>query len=158
MCIVVALGPVPLAPASGPAPEDAGAYGMVTRGVRGATTVETNTREAILEATRELLIAMMEANGFGIEDVASAFFTTTADLNAEFPAVAANKLGWTDVALLCGHEMEIPGSLSMCLRILLHVNTEKPARDLTHVYLRGATVLRPDRTHTDDEVTEAKTP
>ena len=130
--------------------------GMRCRGIRGATTVDLNTPEAILEATTELLAEMMRANELVIDDVASAYFTTTRDLNAEFPAVAANKLGWTDVALLCGHEMEIPGSLPMCLRILLHVNTEKAARDLTHVYLRGATVLRPDRTHTNDEVTEAK--
>ena len=132
--------------------------GMRCRGIRGATTVDVNTPEAILEATSELLAEIMRANDLLIDDVASGYFTTTRDLNAEFPAVAANKLGWTDVALLCGHEMEIPGSLPMCLRILLHVNTEKAARDLTHVYLRGATVLRPDRTFTNDEVTEAKSP
>lgn len=132
--------------------------GMRCRGIRGATTVDVNTPEAILEATSELLAEIMRANDLLIDDVASAYFTTTRDLNAEFPAVAANKLGWTDVALLCGHEMEIPGSLPMCLRILLHVNTEKAARDLTQVYLRGATVLRPDRTFTNDGVTEAKSP
>ena len=117
---------------------------MLTRGVRGATTVEANTREAILEATRELLTAMLKANEVHVEDVASAFFTTTSDLNAEFPALAARELGWTDMALLCGHEMNVPGSLPMCLRTLLHVNTDKPARDIRHVYLRGATALRPD--------------
>ena len=73
-----------------------------------------------------------------------AFFTTTVDLNAEFPAVAARDLGWTNVALMCGHEMNKPGGLPMCLRILLHVNTDKPARDIKHIYLRGARVLRPD--------------
>ena len=117
---------------------------MLTRGVRGATTVETNTRDAILAATRELLAAMLKANELEVQDVASAFFTTTQDLNAEFPALAARDLGWTDVALLCGHEMTVPGSLPMCLRILLHVNTERPAQDIRHVYLRGARVLRPD--------------
>ena len=117
---------------------------MATRGVRGATTVEANTREAILEAARELLTAMLEANEFDVEDVASAFFTTTSDLNAEFPALAARELGWTDVALLCGHEMNVPGALPMCLRILVHINTDKPAHDIRHVYLHGATVLRPD--------------
>jgi len=117
---------------------------MLTRGVRGATTVETNTRDAILAATRELLAAMLKANEFEVQDVASAFFTTTQDLNAEFPALAARDLGWTDVALLCGHEMTVPGSLPMCLRILLHVNTQKPASDIHHVYLRGARALRPD--------------
>jgi len=117
---------------------------MLTRGVRGAPTVETNTRDAILAATRELLAAMLKANELEVQDVASAFFTTTQDLNAEFPALAARDLGWTDVALLCGHEMTVPGSLPMCLRILLHVNTRKPASDIHHVYLRGARALRPD--------------
>ena len=117
---------------------------MLTRGVRGATTVEANTAEAILDATKELLAAMLKANDLDVEYVASAFFTATPDLNAEFPALAARELGWTDVALLCGHEMNKPGSLPMCLRVLLHVNTEKPAREIKHVYLRGARVLRPD--------------
>jgi chorismate mutase len=117
---------------------------MLTRGVRGATTVQANTREAILDATTELLAAMVDANGFCVEDVASAFFTSSPDLNAEFPALAARKMGWTDVALLCGHEMHVPGSLNQCLRILLHVNTEKKASEIVHVYLHGARVLRPD--------------
>jgi chorismate mutase len=130
---------------------------MRCRGIRGATTVEANDPEAILHATTELLTEMVRANDLQVVDVASAYFTTTRDLNAEFPAVAANKLGWTDVALLCGHEMDVPGSLAMCLRILLHVNTEKAAKDLKHIYLRGATVLRPDRNYQRDE-TEANTP
>lgn len=117
---------------------------MLVRGVRGATTVEANSVEAILEATRELLAAMLKANETDVEYVASAFFTTTVDLNAEFPAVAARDLGLTNVALMCGHEMNKPGGLPMCLRILLHVNTDKPARDIKHIYLRGARVLRPD--------------
>lgn len=117
---------------------------MLTRGVRGATTVEANTPEAILEATKELLAAMLKVNEIDVEYVASAIFTATPDLNAEFPALAAREMGWTGVALLCGHEMNKPGSLPMCLRILLHVNTEKPAREIKHVYLRGARVLRPD--------------
>lgn len=117
---------------------------MLCRGIRGATTVEANSREAILEATAELLAAMVKANGIKPEDVASAFFTTTPDLSAEFPALAARGLGWNDVPLLCGHEMAVPGSLPMCLRILLHVNTEKRADQIVHVYLRGARALRPD--------------
>ncbi len=117
---------------------------MLTRGVRGATTVTSNTREAILEATRELLQAMVDENGISLEDVASAFFTSSPDLNAEFPALAARDMGWTHVALLCGHEMTVPGSLNLCLRILLHVNTEKKASDIVHVYLHGARVLRPE--------------
>lgn len=117
---------------------------MITRGVRGATTVEVNSPEAILQATEELLTAMMKANELDEESVASAFFTVTQDLNAEFPALAARQMGWNDVALLCGHEMNKPGALPMCLRILLHVNTEKARSEIRHVYLRGARVLRPD--------------
>jgi chorismate mutase len=116
---------------------------MRLRGIRGATTVDANTREAILQATTELLSALIEANGIESEDVASAFFTTTSDLTAEFPAVAARyKFGWSDVALMCGHEMNVPGSLPMCLRILLHVNTDRPQSEVKFVYLRGAKALR----------------
>ena len=117
---------------------------MLVRGIRGATTVEANSVEAILEATRELLAAMLKANEVDVEYVASAFFTTTVDLNAEFPALAARDIVGTNVALMCGHEMNKPGGLPMCLRILLHVNTDKPARDIKHIYLRGARLLRPD--------------
>jgi chorismate mutase len=123
---------------------------MQCRGIRGATTVEVNSREAILDATRELLAALVERNGVRKEDVASAYFTTTPDLNAEFPAVTArNDFGWTNVALMCGHEMAVPGSLPMCLRILLHVNTERTQDEICHIYLRGAAVLRPDLAPSD---------
>jgi chorismate mutase len=114
------------------------------RGIRGATTVERDTAEDILEATRELLEEILRRNDFALEDVASAFFTTTVDLAAEFPAVAARQLGWGEVAMLCGHEMNRPGALPRCLRVLLHVNTARTAAEMEHVYLRGATVLRPD--------------
>ncbi len=115
------------------------------RGIRGATTVERNTREAILDATTELLQLLIDANDIDPDDVASAIFTTTPDLNAEFPAVAARQyFGWTHVALSCGHEMAVPGSLPMCLRILLHVNTDRRQDEVVHVYARGARVLRPD--------------
>jgi chorismate mutase len=117
---------------------------MLCRGIRGATTVPANSRQAILEATKELLTAMVEANGLRTEDIASAIFTTTPDLTAEFPAVAARELGWTHVALLCSHEMSVPGSLPMCLRVLLHVNTDKGQDEIVHVYLRGARALRPE--------------
>jgi chorismate mutase len=118
---------------------------MPIRGIRGATTVETNTREAILEAAGELLGEIIRANDIQVDDVASAYFSTTTDLNAEFPAVVARRdFGWTNIALMCGHEMDVPGSLRMCLRIMLHVNTETPQGQVKHVYLRGATVLRPD--------------
>jgi chorismate mutase len=118
---------------------------MPCRGIRGATTVETNSREAIVAAAHELLEELIARNDVQKEDVASAYFTTTSDLDAEFPAVAArNGFGWTNVALMCGHEMDVPGSLRMCLRILLHVNTERTQDEINHVYLRGATALRPD--------------
>ncbi len=119
--------------------------GMRCRGIRGAITVDTNTREAILQAAAELLSQMVAANDVRPEEVASIFFTTTRDLNADFPALAARQMGWNDVALLCAHEMDVPGSLAMCLRILLQVNTEKQADEIVHVYLRGARVLRPDK-------------
>lgn len=118
---------------------------MPTRGIRGATTVEANTRDSILEAAGELLGEIIRANDIQAEDVASAYFTTTTDLNAEFPAVVARRdFGWTNIALMCGHEIDVPGSLRMCLRIMLHVNTETPQSKVCHVYLRGATALRPD--------------
>ncbi len=115
------------------------------RGVRGATTAEANTREAILAATRELLGLMIEANAIQPEDVASAIFTTTIDLNANYPALAARALGWHEVALMCMHEMNVPHGLKMCVRILLHWNTEVSAQDVKHVYIKGAVNLRPDR-------------
>jgi chorismate mutase len=137
----------------------AAGMGMRCRGIRGATTVEANEGEEILEATTELLTEILRANGLQVGDVASAFFTTTRDLNAEFPAVAArDRLGWNHVALLCAHEMDVPGSMQRCLRILLHVNTEREAHELQHVYLRGARKLRPDLNHGGDQRSEAKPP
>jgi chorismate mutase len=118
---------------------------ILCRGVRGATTVEHNTREAILSATRELLTRMVEANGIQPDDVASAIFTTTPDLSAEYPALAARQLGWHNVALLCTHEMAVPHGLKHCIRVLLHWNTEKLASEVQHVYIRSAVNLRPDR-------------
>ena len=115
------------------------------RGIRGATTVENNSRAEILEATEELLGEMIRRNEIDGDEVASAWFTTTPDLNAEFPAVAARlSFDWTHAALMCGHEMQVPGSLPSCLRILLHVNTPLRQDEVEHVYLRGAQVLRSD--------------
>jgi chorismate mutase len=114
------------------------------RGVRGATTVDENTREELLKATRQLLALMIRQNGIEPADVASAVFTTTSDLNAEFPALAARQLGWLDVPLLCTHEVSVPGSLGRCVRILIHWNTSKSQRQIVHVYIRGAAALRPD--------------
>jgi chorismate mutase len=118
---------------------------MQCRGVRGATTVPEDSREEILKATRELLALMIRLNGIEAQDVASAIFSTTTDVNAEFPALAARQLGWYDVALLCTHELDVPGSLRRCIRILLHWNTEKAAEEMIHVYVRDAVALRPDR-------------
>jgi chorismate mutase len=114
------------------------------RGIRGATTVDANTKDAVLEATAELLSEIVAANGLEAADVASAFFSATPDLTAEFPALAARHLGWSHVALMCFHEMYVPGSLPMCIRILMHVNTAKAQDEMRFVYLRGARALRPD--------------
>lgn len=117
----------------------------VCRGVRGATTVENDTQSEVLAATRALLAAIIEANGIAEEDVASVFFTTTADIVSEYPALAARQLGWTDAALLCGHEMAVPRGLKKCIRVLIHWNTGKSIKEIEHVYLNGARSLRPDR-------------
>jgi chorismate mutase len=118
---------------------------MFCRGVRGATTADDNTREAILKATRELLALMIRQNGIQAEDVAAAIFTTSHDLDAEFPALAGRQLGWLDVALLCGNELDVPGSMRHCIRVLVMWNTEKKASEIVHVYIKDAAHLRPDR-------------
>jgi chorismate mutase len=114
------------------------------RGVRGATTVERNTREEILRSARQLLALMIRRNHIEADDVASAIFSVTADLNAEFPALAARQLGWLDVPLLCTNEIPVPDSLPMCVRILVNWNTDKPQKDITHIYIKEAIQLRPD--------------
>ncbi len=118
---------------------------MQCRGVRGAITVESNTAEDMLEATTELLQGLIAANDIQPEQVVSAIFTTTPDLNAAFPARAARDLGWTEAALLCMHEMAVPGALPKVIRVLLHINTERGADQLVHLYLKEAQQLRPDR-------------
>ena len=117
---------------------------MWCRGIRGATTVENNDRDEILDATTDLLTQMIEANDIKPENVAYAMFTVTSGLNAEFPALAARSLGWTNVALLCGHEIDVPGSLKECIRILVLLNTERSVDEIVHVYIKGAVSLRPD--------------
>lgn len=114
------------------------------RGVRGATTVESNSRDAILQATRQLLALMIRRNEIDSRDVGSALFTITNDLNAEFPALAARQFGWLEVPLLCGYEVGVPGSLGKCIRILLNWNTPKKQNEIQHVYIRDAVNLRPD--------------
>lgn len=104
--------------------------------------VPENTSEAIVAACKELLQSMVEANGVKIEDVVCILFTATPDLDAAFPAMAARELGWSQVPLLCGREMDVPGSLHRCLRVLMLFNTDKKNEQIVHVYLGGAEVLR----------------
>jgi len=107
---------------------------MYCRGVRGATTVDANNREEILTGTRQLLALMIRQNDIHAEDVCS----------AEFPALAARQLGWLDVPLLCTNEVDVPGSLQKCIRVLAHWNTDKPQSEIRHVYIKDAVKLRPD--------------
>ncbi len=118
---------------------------MPCRGVRGATTVESDSRDEILIETRNLLALMIRLNGIEPEDVASAIFSATRDLHSEFPALAARQLGWLEVPLLCTHEMEVAGALPFCIRILINWNTDKKQSDITHIYIKEARRLRPDQ-------------
>lgn len=119
---------------------------MCCRGLRGAITVPANNKESIVAATKKLLKEMVQANGIEIGEIAAIFFTTTSDLNAEFPAAATRELKWPQhIALLCGHEMTVPHSLPNCLRILMLVNTEKTAAEIAHVYLGEAKKLKEDK-------------
>ena len=121
------------------------------RGLRGATTADSNARDAILEATRELLEALVEANDVSVDDIAAVTFSTTKDLNAEFPAVAARvDLGWTEVAMMCNHEMDVPGGQARCIRVMMLVNTEKRPKELKRVYLRDAESLRARSGHANE--------
>jgi chorismate mutase len=114
------------------------------RGVRGAITVERDDAVLLLDATERLLRAIVDENGIRSADVASALFTLTPDLVSQFPAAAARRMGWTLVPLLNFTEIAVPGGLPRCIRVLLHVNTEKRQDEIVHVYLDGARVLRPD--------------
>lgn len=118
---------------------------MTVRGIRGATTASHDTPQAILDATRELLETLVQANDLDPGAIASIIFTVTPDLTSEYPARAARELGWQHVALLGATEMNVPGGLPRCIRVLLHVNTDKPPGTLKHIYLREATTLRSDR-------------
>jgi chorismate mutase len=114
------------------------------RAVRGATTVTADEPSLVRTATRELLAAIVERNGIAADDLISAFFTVTADLTSEFPAIAARELGWTDVPLLCALEIPVRDALPRCIRVLLHVASDRPRSAIAHVYLGPAEVLRPD--------------
>ncbi|HUX76709.1 MAG TPA: chorismate mutase [Anaerolineae bacterium] len=117
---------------------------MTVRGIRGATSVDVNDAEPIIAATRELLERIVAANGLATEDVASVILTATSDLDAAYPARAAREMGWVHVPLLCMQEMAVVGSLPRCIRVLVLWNTDRPAGQVRHVYLRRARALRPD--------------
>jgi chorismate mutase len=117
---------------------------MLVRGIRGAITVDSNTKEEIIKTMKELLITLQRENNFKIEDIVSVFFSATSDLNAAFPAQAARELGWNKVPLLDMQEIEVPGSLPRCIRILVQINCQKSLQEIKHCYLRGAKILRKD--------------
>jgi len=119
---------------------------LTVRGIRGAITVARDEPSLILDATERLLRTIVERNRFVPEDVASALFTVTPDLISEFPAAAARRMGWTLVPLLNFTEIGVPGRLERCIRVLVHVNTDRAQAEIEHVYLEGASVLRPDLT------------
>lgn len=118
---------------------------MAVRGIRGATSVEADNSHEILSATRELLHELLKANGIQeFDEIVSAIFTTSHDLKSTFPAEAARAIGMNMVPLLCASEIAVPTSLPRCIRVLLHINTDKKQSEITHVYLREAKRLRPD--------------
>ena len=117
--------------------------------IRGATTAESNTKDSIVKATSEMLEELVSSNDLNVEDIISAFFTTTRDLNTQFPAVAARKIGWEYVALMCSHEMFIDDAQPMCIRVMVHVNSEKDVKFINNVYLNDAINLRKRGFETD---------
>ncbi|GAA3468264.1 chorismate mutase [Nonomuraea roseola] len=116
----------------------------MVRAIRGAIQVEANDRDAIISGTTELVAAVMERNQLTTDDVISVLFTATPDLTAEFPALAARKLGFHEVPLICCTEIGVPGALPRVVRLMAHVEIDRPRAEIQHVYLRGATVLRQD--------------
>jgi chorismate mutase len=118
---------------------------MTTRGVRGATTIEFDSTDNVLSATKELLGAILHANSdLQTDDIASAIFTVTDDIVSAYPALAARQIGWTQVPMLCAREIPVEGSLPLCIRVLIHWNTDKSQSEIKHVYLQEAVKLRPD--------------
>ena len=114
------------------------------RGLRGATTCASDTPEEIITATQELLRMLMERNDLMHDDVVSVVFTTSPDLTSAFPATAARGVGFGDIPLLCASEIDVPGSMPLCIRVLMHVYTSRPRTEIRHVYLRNAQSLRDD--------------
>lgn len=125
---------------------------MAIRGIRGATTVSKNNSEEIIRATKKLLEKIVKANNLKVEDIASVIFSTTFDLNAQFPALAARQIGWLYTPLICTHEMKVKGGLKKCLRILLLVNTDKEQKEMKNIYLGKAKELRPDLTTPEQDL------
>jgi len=123
----------------------------MVRGIRGATTVERNDAAEIREATQELLQKILAENALCTEDLISAIFTVTADLNADFPASSARAIGWELVPLLCATEIPVPSGLARCIRVLIHANTSRCQSDIRHVFLRNATALRKDLVRLDNK-------
>ena len=117
---------------------------MTVRAIRGAGQVEADDRDAILEATAELVTAVMNRNDLTPDDVISVLFTMTPDLTAEFPALAARKIGFHAVPLMCATEIPVPGAMPRVVRLMAHVDTDRPRSEIQHVYLRGAAALRLD--------------
>lgn len=118
---------------------------MATRGIRGATTISADEKEQVLSATRELLKCILDANpGLRTEDIASVMFTITEDITSAYPALAARQMGWDLVPMLCAREIPVPYGLPLCIRILIHWNTDREQHAIRHVYLREAVKLRPD--------------
>lgn len=119
--------------------------GMVTRGIRGATTVEEDREGLVLQATEALIIEMVEQNDVEIDDIASVIVSTTTDVTSVFPARAIRSIeGWEYVPVMCTHEMDVPGAIQKCIRLMMHVNTNKAQREIEHIYQNEAVRLRPD--------------
>lgn len=117
---------------------------MKMRGIRGAITVDADDAPSIVAATKRLLLEMTSRNEVELDDIASVLFSLTPDLHAAFPALGAREMGWTHVPMLHFTEIDVPGSLGQCIRVLMHVNTARALDEIEHVYLDGAAVLRPD--------------
>jgi chorismate mutase len=116
----------------------------MVRAIRGATTISQNSADEIYAATIELLKEMTVQNGIDKDDIISVIFSVTSDINAAFPAAAARQIGWTKTAMMCTYEVDVPGSLRKCIRVMMHIETEKMNEELKYIYLREAKVLRPD--------------
>lgn len=117
---------------------------MSVRAIRGASTVENNDKNEILAETKRLLKTIVTENNINTNEIISVFFSLTSDLNACYPAAAAREMGWADIALMCTKEIDVPGSLRKCIRVLMHINSDKSNNDIKHIYLKGAKGLRPD--------------